>query len=84
MEHNIVELESKIEVVLHAAHFRLDVLVHFSFVRLRLAAMIHDTLVQFLVLLVSKELANLGLIFLSLREDFLLLLLLLIVFLDLE
>ena len=66
MEHDVIKFESQIQIVFNASYFLLDVLVHFSLISLGLAAMVNDALMKLFVLLVSKELTNTSLVFLTL------------------
>ena len=50
VEDDVVELKGQVQVIFHVSHASLDVLVHLTFIGVRLAAMVDQAFVQFLVL----------------------------------
>ena len=54
MEDDVIELEGQVEVLLNAAHLAPDVFVHLPLVRVWLAPVVHQAVVQVRIHLLSK------------------------------
>ena len=69
MEDNVVQLEGHIEELLDSAYLLLQLLVHFTLVRLILPPVVQEALIQLFVLFLAQSLLDLIFLMLSLTHN---------------